>query len=350
MTFPKPTTGAGLPPEAAAAPSSGEGWLHVGGDRLALTYEHAFVGILEIDHTGQILRVNKKVCELMGYERAELLGRSIFNQTSPLDVVQDLVQFRRQVAGEIDRYTIEKRMVRKDGTLVWAEVSSSSVCDAAGQFLYAVRVQHDIHARREAETRRLRLLDEAQIRGTTDLQLVQSVLDVAARKACGGEAREVLGETGARIAAMAAAQNAHKAQDDRSDAEEYLSTVCDTIRRSLPAGADVQYAASHAALPGGVAIVLALVLHELVTNAVRHGKRARIRLVGSDSQLSLCVEDDGEGFELERVRKTASGLQLVLDLAHQLHGTFAVTRNPSGVRFVIPADIGNRTDRLKPVS
>lgn len=133
--------------------SSGGDWPRAQEDRLALTYEHAPVGILEIDQAGRILRVNRRVCELMGHQAADLLGRSIFNETSPLDVAQDLVQFRRQVAGEIDGYTIEKRLVRKDGSFAWAEVMSSSVCDDAGAFLYAVRVQHEVSERKKSEVK-----------------------------------------------------------------------------------------------------------------------------------------------------------------------------------------------------
>ena len=80
---------------------------------LAVSYEHVGVGIVEVDEVGRMLRVNQKVCELMGHEAADLLGRSIFDETFPQDVAQDLGQFRRQVAGEIDRYTIEKRLARK---------------------------------------------------------------------------------------------------------------------------------------------------------------------------------------------------------------------------------------------
>jgi len=49
------------------------------------------------------------------------------------------------------------------------------------------------------------------------------------------------------------------------------------------------------------------------------------------------VEDDGEGFDLEAVRKTSSGLQLVLGLARQLRGTLYVTKNPSRACLDFPA-------------
>ena len=153
-------------------------------DRLAVLYEHVGVGIVEIDQAGRMLRVNQKVCELMGYQAADLLGRSIFDETSPQDVAQDLAQFRRQVAGEIDGYTIEKRLARKDGSYVWAEVTSSSVCDASGNFVYAVRVQHDIGRRKETEQALARRSEEqaALFRFSERLQYATSlpaVYDVA---------------------------------------------------------------------------------------------------------------------------------------------------------------------------
>ena len=149
-------------------------------DRLAVTYEHVGVGIAEIDQAGRMLRVNQKVCELTGHEAADLLGRSIFDETAPQDVAQDLAQFRRQVAGEIDRYTIEKRLARKDGSYFWAEVTSSSVRDASGNFLYAVRVQHDISARKETEQALARRSEEqaALFRFSERLQYATSLPDV----------------------------------------------------------------------------------------------------------------------------------------------------------------------------
>jgi PAS domain S-box-containing protein len=170
----------GLSAAEDVARASPEEWLPPHEDRLAVTYGHVGVGIVEIDPAGRMLRVNQTICELMGYDAAELLGRSIFNETSPLDVAQDLAQFRRQVAGEIDRYTVEKRLLRKDGSNVWAEVTSSSVRDAAGNFLYAVRVQHDISARKQTEQALARRGEEqaALFRFSERLQYVTSLQDV----------------------------------------------------------------------------------------------------------------------------------------------------------------------------
>jgi PAS domain S-box-containing protein len=128
--------------------------------RLAAIYEHVGAGIVEVDEDGRIRRVNQQLCQLTGYSAAELLGRTIFQETLTEDIDGDLKQFRRQLAGEIDRYAIEKRIVRKNGDHFWAAVTSSSIRDAAGRFLYAVRVQHDITDRRLAERALARRKDE----------------------------------------------------------------------------------------------------------------------------------------------------------------------------------------------
>src|SRR3982751_952344 len=75
--------------------------------RLAATYEHAGVGIIEVDATGKILRLNAQACAFLGAPPAELLGLSIFDPAYTDDAAADLAQFCRQTAGEIDRYVID---------------------------------------------------------------------------------------------------------------------------------------------------------------------------------------------------------------------------------------------------
>ncbi len=149
-------------------------------ERLAATYEHVGAGIVEIDEGGRMLRVNQQLCRLTGYSAPQLLGRTIFQETLPEDVDGDLQQFKRQLAGEIDRYSIEKRIYRNNGDHFWAEVTSSSVRDAAGRFLYAVRVQHDITDRKIAEQALARRMDEqaALFEFSERLQHIVSVQEV----------------------------------------------------------------------------------------------------------------------------------------------------------------------------
>jgi two-component sensor histidine kinase len=81
-----------------------------------------------------------------------------------------------------------------------------------------------------------------------------------------------------------------------------------------------------------MAMPLALILNELVTNSAKHGNAdgsVRVRLTEDSGRFELAVEDDGPGFDLEAVRGTSSGLRLVLGLARQLHADFKVSRAPS---------------------
>src|SRR5687768_12196505 len=69
--------------------------------RVSSTLEHAGTGLAEIDAEGRFLRVNSHLCGLMACVPDDLIGRSIFDETSPEDAALDRAQFHRQVAGEI---------------------------------------------------------------------------------------------------------------------------------------------------------------------------------------------------------------------------------------------------------
>jgi len=119
--------------------------------RFAATYEHATVGIAEADARGRRLRVNEAACAITGRSRTELTGGSVFNVLHSEDRDDDCSQYQRLVAGEIARYSIEKRIVRKDGSVIWIAVMCSSVRDATGKFDYGVRIFEDITERKVAE-------------------------------------------------------------------------------------------------------------------------------------------------------------------------------------------------------
>ncbi|TMJ80207.1 MAG: PAS domain S-box protein [Alphaproteobacteria bacterium] len=179
--------------ERPAADLPGLQLLAPGEARLAAIYEYVGAGIVEVDHEGRIVRVNRQLCQLTGYSATELLGRTIFQETFPEDVDNDLKLFRGQLAGETDRYTVEKRILRRDGTHFWAEVTSSSIVDGAGRFLYAVRVQHDITGRKTAELALARRMDEQAALFefserlqyvTSATQLHEAALDAIARGLC----------------------------------------------------------------------------------------------------------------------------------------------------------------------
>ncbi|MGA2233398.1 MAG: PAS domain S-box protein, partial [Tepidisphaeraceae bacterium] len=89
------------------------------------TFENAAVGIAHCDFSGRYLRVNQKYCDILGYSREELLCKTFQDFTVRDDLDGSLKKFNPLVRGEIPSYSDEKRLVRKDGALVWVNVSVS---------------------------------------------------------------------------------------------------------------------------------------------------------------------------------------------------------------------------------
>lgn len=120
-------------------------------ERFRATFEQAAVGIAHVAPDGQWLRVNQRLCDIVGYTRDELLQLRFQDITHPDDLDSDLTQVERMLRGDIDTYQIEKRYVRCDGRRVWAQLTVSLVRDPAGQPVYFISVVEDIGARKAAE-------------------------------------------------------------------------------------------------------------------------------------------------------------------------------------------------------
>jgi PAS domain S-box-containing protein len=108
------------------------------------------VGMARTNLKGRLIFVNRKFCEMLGYEEAELVGKSIIDITHSADVRESAALFRRMVAKGLP-YRLDKRYLRKDGSVLWANVSASPMRDAAGNPQSAVAVILDIGERKQAE-------------------------------------------------------------------------------------------------------------------------------------------------------------------------------------------------------
>ncbi len=127
------------------------------------TFENAPVGIVQTDFDTRILRVNQKYCEITGYSRDELIGKTAYEITHPDDLASTLEMAGRLTRNEIDGYAMEKRYLRKDGSPVWVEITLSLQQDSAGSALYVVGITQDISERKrlEDELREAKELAEA---------------------------------------------------------------------------------------------------------------------------------------------------------------------------------------------
>jgi PAS domain S-box-containing protein len=136
-------------------------------ERFRQTFELAASGIAHVDLTGRFVRVNRSLCEILGYSEQELIGRSVKEISHPDD--RDLTDAERARVheGEIDSARFEKRYVRKNGAVVWVELAVALARDAHGHPLHEVALFDDITERKRADAA-LRE-SEARFRSLTQL-------------------------------------------------------------------------------------------------------------------------------------------------------------------------------------
>ena len=139
------------PLEAAEAQALDLGALRESEERFRRTFELAGCGLAHIGLDRRFLRVNRRLCEILGYPEAELLklrGKDI-SHPEDADVINR--ERPRLYSGEIGEVRLEKRYIRKDGRVVWVQFAMVLERGADGRPKYEIAVYEDITAKREAE-------------------------------------------------------------------------------------------------------------------------------------------------------------------------------------------------------
>ena len=120
-------------------------------ERFRGTLEQAAVGIAHASLDGYFRQVNQKFCAIIGYARDELLRMNYHDITFPDDLDENARYLQQLLAGEISTFSMEKRYMRKDGSLIWVNLTVSMLRDADGTPRYTIGVIEDITERRQAE-------------------------------------------------------------------------------------------------------------------------------------------------------------------------------------------------------
>ena len=131
--------------------AASEAQLNESEERFRTTFEQAAVGIAHVATDGQFLRINQKFCEIVGFTKEEMLTRTFQDITHPDDLDADLEYVRQVLAGEIKTYSMEKRYFKKDGEVVWINLTVSLLRRDNGQPRYFIAVVEGITERKEAE-------------------------------------------------------------------------------------------------------------------------------------------------------------------------------------------------------
>lgn len=119
--------------------------------RFTSAFEHASIGMALVSPQGNWIKVNRALCQLLGYGADEMHRKTFQDITHPEDLELDLLQVRQVLAGEILSYQMEKRYFHKEGRVVWALLSVSLIRDPQGKPRYFISQIQDVTERKEAE-------------------------------------------------------------------------------------------------------------------------------------------------------------------------------------------------------
>lgn len=272
-----------------------------------------------------IVLANHAFLDLTGYTAEEVIGRNCRFLQGPDTAPDNVDMLRRALSRDDDYIELELLNYRKDGTTFWNQLGISSVRNADGRLLYHFASQNDVSERRAAqalEANERRLLMEVDHRAMNALALVQGIVSLTRADTDEG----LLHAIRRRVDALARAHRLLAAQHWRSvSLHELVQTqIIEGSDRISVAGPHMQLA-PHAVQP------LALVLHELYSNAKLHGALSsdggHVHLswvfLGSELQLRW---DEGEVFYEKAATSSAVGVSTVKNVIEsQLNGRLTRT-------------------------
>jgi len=97
------------------------------------------------------IEVNDRICSILGYSRDEIVRKTWSELTHPDDLAIDIEQFNLVLSGQIKKYSIDKRFIRKDGEIVWTSISVGCVRKPDGRVDYIIGLMEDITERKQNE-------------------------------------------------------------------------------------------------------------------------------------------------------------------------------------------------------
>lgn len=344
--------------------------LHASEQRLALALETAQMGIWDYDlQTQRVLR-SPAIDRFFGLEPGRALPEisHLLARMHP----DDAVALRRQLdtaIAELGSVAGEYRVIRADDSVRWLTIRGEVVADADGAPARIIGVVTDITRRKAREAalqealsnkeillqrkdtlveQKNLLLREANHRIKNNLQLISSLLMLQSTTVP-EESRKYLVEARSRIGTVARVhQRLYQGTDVESiEFGQYLQEFCTDLADMLSAEEKritLLVDAEDVILPADRVIPLALIINELVTNALKHAfsqaDKGTVRVeskMGPDGSLRITVSDDGPGLP-EGVRIDAYGtlgIKIITALIGQLDAQFHSVPTPHGARFEI---------------
>jgi len=131
-------------------------------ERLSIAFDSDAAGRTFTGVDGRLLHVNARLCEMLGYSAEEITARSFSDLTHPEDQALSRECVRSMLAGEQSSCRFEKRYLRKDGSVLWADVTTALILDTEGRPQHFVTGIQDITLRKRADAQLQEKMRELQ--------------------------------------------------------------------------------------------------------------------------------------------------------------------------------------------
>ncbi len=298
--------------------------------------------------------------EMLGHGAEEVIGRSFSEFVHPEDV-RLCAEFLEKVLTTGEKQSgVEYRVAHKNGTWRWHFSNGSPIKDAGNRTLSYIGVARDVTERRQAEQDLKNALAEKEIllkeihhRVKNNMQTIASLLYKQQRHTDDENAKMILEDSIGRVKSMALIhERIYRSQNlARINLSDYLHDFAGKLFKAYAqksADVSLQIRADDVYLPVDKSIPVALIVNELVTNALKYAfpkhrpGTVRIECAESNGEITLKAGDDGvglpENISVERARSL--GLYLVYNLAvRQLGGRLHINKE-RGTEFVIRFNAG----------
>lgn len=342
--------------------------------RFRAMFERTALGVSLADLDGRIVKANPALQQLLGYSADEIHGMNFADFTHPDDLDTNLEERARLIAGEQGHFTLEKRYVRKDGRVIWVDLTVSLVRDAAGEPTFTIGMIQDITAQKRLEVELATVKRKlAESRETERLSLAQQLHDGPIQNLYGvtfrlGALSDSLKDqvSSARmVAARASVQQVLRELREISNELRPATWKSFGLRGALRSHVKRLQTAhpeldirlefddiDQGDMPEQIQLVLYRICEQLLHNVVRHAGASEVvvRLKPNPHNLLLEVEDNGGGFSpphhwSELAREGHLGLADASERAEAAGGYLNIMSRPGDgalVQVVVP--YSNQTD------
>ncbi|MCO6388091.1 PAS domain-containing protein [Aliihoeflea sp. 40Bstr573] len=314
-----------------------------------------------------IVFANDSFLKLTGYERDEVIGNNCRFLQGP-DSNPEAINSIRQAIKERRAVNVDILNYRKDGSTFWNALYISPVSNEAGELQFYFASQLDITERKRAEEHAIRekdrfekavaertselqdaleaktaLLHEVDHRVKNNLQMVSSLIVMQARAIPDENIRQSLQDMLARVEALATVHRRLYQSDDvaRFEVSDFLKDlVGDVVAASKYAKMETRFELDSVEITASRAAPLALIVNELVTNALKHAFDGQdypiltTRIAKTDGWLRIEIEDNGSGMG-EPDTSGSFGTRLIQSLSRQLKAQISWNDIAPGTRAVI---------------